>query len=393
MGYSTNMGRLTYLLGNYYILCCMIAKFIEGVKGDAYITLGDTQGVLEKCKITDQLDIYFLSKIWMDVQYSKANEALSTFISLNAEGGVSIAYPAELIRVPSMQLNLHKIMITRYITYAFVERYDKAKSNSDIDGESCGVALNLNLFENFQYYLWHLRLKDEISVNKKLTTAFLFLDANGQGGDILANLIIRLCQVANQSAIAMKSIIDSWEQFIEFPAEIVESNMGKFDDWIYSLIENYEARDEFFNFKAFSRIIGDLDTDLEFEIIKEVRDAYKEAKHYHIPIELMQKLLEAKAELDLFVGLVIKSPNVFDEPEVLNYFDENRLKYTYLDLLEHDDIKKIIFSTEGNASRNNRRKILSIINNKLGGKAFSESTLTKLLSLEPGKEKYLKYSK
>lgn len=351
------------------------------------------QCVLEKCEITDQLDIYFLSKIWMDVQYSKADEALNNFISLNDKEGVSFEYPAELIKVPSMELILHKIMITRYITYAFVERYDKSKTNLDKDIESCGVALNLNLFENFQYYLWHLRLRDEISDNKKLTTAFLFLDANGQGDDILADLIIRLCQVANQSAIAMKSIIDSWEQFIDRPSEIAESNLGKFDDWIYSLIENYEVRDEFFNFKAFSRIIGDLDTDLEYEIIKEVRDTYKEAKHYHIPIELRQKLFEAKEELDLFVGLVIKNPNVFDETEVLNYFDENRAKYTYLDLLEHDDIKKIIFSTEGNASRNNRRKILSIINDKLGGKAFSESKLTKLLGLEPGKEKYLKYSK
>jgi len=351
MGYNTNMGRLTYFLGNYYIFCCMIAKFIEGAKGDAYITIRDIQNVLESCKIKDQLDIYFLSKIWMDVQSAKTNEALSSPFSLNVKRRGSIVYLAEPISVPSIQLILHKIKIAKYLTYAFVERYDKSVTNLDIVGESCGLALNINPFENFQYYLWHLRLKDEISDNNKLTTAFLFLDANGQGDDILANLIIRLCQVANQSAVAMKSIIDSWEEFIDSPAGIVKSNLEKYDDWIFSLIENYEARDELFNFKAFSRIIGDIDTDLEYTVIKEVRDEYKTAKRYHIPIELKQKLLEAKAELDLFVGLVIKSTTVYEEA-VLNYFNENRSKYTYLDLLEHDDIKRIIFSTEANASRN-----------------------------------------
>lgn len=79
-----------------------------------------------------------------------------------------------------------------------------------------------------------------------------------------------------------------------------------------------------------------------------------------------------------------------DEDNLLNYFDAHKEKYNYLNLLDHDDIKKINFSTEANASRDNRRKILPIINKKLGGKDYKESALTKLLGLEPGEEKYFK---
>jgi len=89
----------------------------------------------------------------------------------------------------------------------------------------------------------------------------------------------------------------------------------------------------------------------------------------------------------------MQKEKIGDQKSVLNFFDLHKEKYRYLNLLERDDIKKIDFSTAANASRDNRRKMLPIINKKLGGKNFKESTLTKLLGLEPGKEKYLKYSK
>ena len=44
--------------------------------------------------------------------------------------------------------------------------------------------------------------------------------------------------------------------------------------------------------------------------------------------------------------------------------------------------------------RDNRREILPIINKRLGGKIFLRgSTLTKLLGLEKGEAKYMKYVK
>jgi len=128
-----------------------------------------------------------------------------------------------------------------------------------------------------------------------------------------------------------------------------------------------------------------------------VRNTYKKRKKHHLPIELRQKLLEAEEELDIFVKLVIKKikkqeEKIGDQESVLSFFDVHKEKYRYLNMLERDDIKKIDFSTGANASRDNRRKIIPIINRKLGGKNFKESTLTKLLGLEPGKEQYLKYS-
>jgi hypothetical protein len=391
MRHRSNMVRLGSSLGNFYLLCCIIAKLIGWTEEDAIITLREIQDVLEKCNIPNKFDIYFLSEIWMMVQNRNFGNTLDSFISSNNKKKDSIKYLKDSIKVPSIQRVLHKIKTESSWSYAILKKFDQPTSNPYINVNSSDVAINVNLNKYFEYSLWHLRLKEEISDND-YTTAFLFLDSKGKGKDTLENLMIRLYQVAKQSSLAIQSIIESWEELIDNPAEIIESNLEQYDEWIFSLIDSYQSRDEFFNFKSLSRIIGDLDTDLDYEIIKEVRDEYKTAKYYHIPIELREKLLKTKEELDLFVGLVIKNPDVFEEEEILVYFDEHRSKYSYMDLLEHDDVKTIIFSTEANASRDNRRKILSIINKKLGGRDFKESTLTKLLGLEPGKEKYLKYS-
>jgi hypothetical protein len=259
-----------------------------------------------------------------------------------------------------------------------------------------GIGIGYNISRNLGYEndLWRL-----FSFENPKSNGYLFFNEKNDLPDVLSALVEGLFRSAKQSAIAINSIIASWDNFIKDPYEIIEEKLEKFDEWIFSFIlDSYQSRDEFYKFKSFTRIIGDIDTELDYEIVNEVRDTYSKAKYYHIPIELRQKLLEAEEELDIFVKLVIKKikmqkEKIGDQESVLNFFDLRKEKYRYLNLLEHDDIKKIDFSTGANASRNNRRKILSIINRKLGGKSFNESTLTKLLGLEPGKEKYLQYSK
>jgi len=392
VGPLSNYVRLRGSLGNFSILCCMISKLLGSTKEDAIITEKEIGDVFEKFITMNKLDIYWLSTYWMLNLCGDFDSKLDSFISSNTNRKGSIKFHKDSNKVPSIQRVIHKIENESLLTYAIMKKLDDSRINTDIDVNSCELAVNINQNKYFDYYLWQMRLKEELS-DKNFKTIFLFLDPNGRGNDIFTNLVIRLYQVAKQSSLAMQAIRESWEGFIDDPAKTIELQLDDFDAWINLLFEKYDIRDEFFNFKALSRIVGNLDTDLDYEIIKEVRDEYKTAKHYHIPIELSQKLLKAKEELDLFVGLVIKNPDVFVEEDILMYFDEHRSKYSYMDLLEHDDIKRIVFSTEANALRENRRNILQIINKKLGGRDIKKSTLTKLLGLEPGEGKYLKYSR
>jgi len=383
---DTNLIFLVHSLSNYYVLCCMIIRCFERNDGDPYITNREMDEGYYNCGLQNQLDIYRISQIWSGILNPIINLQFNNFSESNKENKDSDKLIFSRICTPSLKIFFYRIFPENI--FAYIKEFDDGPGKFDSGENIRGFGYNISKNFGFDNDLWKL-----VSFKNPKSNGYLYFNENNDLQGFLSGLIQKLYISARQSSIAMKSIITSWDNFLKDPYEIIDGNLEKFDEWIFSFIlDSYQSRDEFYKFKSFTRVIGDIDTELDYEIINEVRATYKEAKYYHIPIELRQKLLEAKAELDLFVGLVIKNTTVFEEAEVLNYFNENRSKYTYLDLLEHDDIKKIIFSTEANASRNNRRKILSIINNKLGGKAFKESTLTKLLGLEPGKEKYLKFA-
>jgi hypothetical protein len=383
---NTNLLVLIYSLSNYYVICCMIIRCLERNDGDTYITNREIDEAYLNCGLQNQLDIFQISRIWPGILNSIIKSQIDTFSKSNKENKNLQALIFSKISTPQLKIFFYRIFPEN--TFAYIKKFDADSDKFNLDGEIRGIGYNISRDLGYKNDLWRL-----FSFKNPESNGYLFFNEQIDQQDVLSAIIEGLYRSARQSAVAIKSIITAWDSFLKDPYEVIDEKLEKFDEWIYSFIlDSYQIRDEFYKFKPFTRIIGDIDTELDYPLINEVRDAYKEAKHYHIPIQLRRKLLEAKAELDLFVGLVIKNPNVFDEAEVLNYFDENRSKYTYLNLLEPDDIKKIIFTTEANASRNNRRKILSIIHKKLGGKTFRESTLTKLLGLEPGKEKYLKYS-
>lgn len=377
---------LVQSLSNYYVLCQMIIRYLERNDGDTYITNREMDEGYFNCGSQKEPTVYSFSRLFFLSLESAIDLKTHNFSKFSQENKDLELLIFSKICTPSIKMSFHRILPEN--TLAYIKEFEVDSDKLNLDRNINGIGFNISKNLGYDNDLWRL-----ISFKNPKSNGYLFFNEKNDLQDVLLALIKELFKSAGHSALAAKLINTSWDNFLKDPNEIIEEKLEKFDDWIFSLIKDYETRDEFFKFKAFSRIIGDLDTDLDYEIVKEVRNEYKEAKKYHIPMELRQKLLEAKAELDLFVGLVIITPIVFEEAEVLNYFDENRSKYTYLDLLEHDDIKKIKFSTEGNASRDNRRNILPIINKKLGGKNIEGSTLTKLLGLESGNEKYLKYSK
>ena len=388
---NTDLFVLVHALSNYYVLCCMAARCFERNDGDTYITNRELNEGYFKCGLKNQLDLYCVSRIWPFILDSIIKSQDDTFSKSNKDNKKLEALIVSKICTPSLRVLFQRIFPAN--AFAYIKEFDKDSGKIGLDRDIIGLGYNTSKNLGYDNDLWRL-----FSFNNPKSNGYLFFNENNDLQDVLSAIIEGLYRSARQSAVAIKSIITSWDSFLKDPYEVIDEKLEKFDEWIYSFIlDSYQSRDEFYKFKPFTRIIGDIDTELDYPLINEVRDTYKEAKYYHIPIELRKKLLEAKEELDIFVKLVIKKiklqeGRLGDEDNLLSYFDTHKEKFNYLNLLEHDDIKNIDFSTEANASRDNRRKILSIINNKLGGKAFSESTLTKLLSLEPGKEKYLKYS-
>jgi len=379
-----NLLVLTNSICIYNVLCCMLARCFENNDGDTFISKDEINRLYRQMGVEDKLDIFGISRIWPAMLNIFQILEHEEFINTTQEKDAHSIYSIKKAITPSAQICLRAIASENKFAYVseYKEQLDLFKKEN-----ICGFAFNLTKNLPYSIELW------QIYSEGKIPNGYLCVAESENSQQLIQNLLDGILRSARISMKAVDSIKKSWLDFINEPTEIIEENLEIFDSWIYSfIIEGYQSRDEFLKFKPLARILGDIDTELDYEIINEVREFYKKSKKFHIPSELRGKLLEAKDELEHFIKSTIKEKMHHDEKDILKHFAENSNKYNYISLLDPKDIKEIIFSTEANASRDNRRKVLPIINSKLGGKKYKDSTLTKLLGLEQGKENYLIFS-
>jgi len=380
-------GLLTIAIGHYFILCCMIARLIEKKDNVAYITQGDIINVLGECEISDQLDIYQISKIQMDALIASANKELisfnhNNFLSYLKNLGYkeNIALVTKSVHVPSVQLFLHRMGKKAGTTYALVERYDNPANILAKSMDFSGVAITFDPLSQFKYDLWQIVLKEESVKKKSLSKSFMFLDPEGIGEDTFSNLLIRMCQTGEQSSLIMKSIINSWDELIDNPKKITESN--KYEDLPSFLKQDYNRREAFFDFKPLFNSVLSLDKDADLENFDKTRKELISLFKKHISQELGEKLRATKEEIDDILDAVLRIAKSDRIP--IHRISKTRIKteqqpHTQKQLLkiattyweskkfEHlikDDLKWLVYTKDPNKRRKGRGDVLQKVSER-----------------------------
>lgn len=174
-----------------------------------------------------------------------------------------------------------------------------------------GWGVNINPDSEASFEIWELfyckekskkKAKVEKSSQSNLCDQFIFFPAD-QSQIIDPNTLLQnLKSVAEQISTVSLELKDSWNEFIDYPNDFINPKVHKFDKLIRSFLNDYDTREEFLCFKSFARIIGDLDTEIENEIIPSLRSFYKKAKKYHFTNDLCRKLLRSNDELLIFIN-------------------------------------------------------------------------------------------
>ena len=376
---------LIYSLTDFFVLWCMIVRCFDKNDGDAYITKGNIYEIYSKCENISRLDIYSLSHLFPTILDSFINLEIEEYLEFIQNDEKLKLFERSNIITPSIQFVIERIVPANYISY--IKKFNSNKIDFGLGEEVIGIGYNIRKILGFTNELWRT-----ISFNHPKSSGYLLFDKEKSQKDFLSTLIEELFRTAIYGAHAIESVSKSWDSFIDNPYEKVDEHLDKYYNWIESiLIDDYLTCDEFYKFKNFSRAIGDIDTEIDVEVVKEVRKLYKDGRKNHIPWEHRSKLMDAKRELESFIEKSIEK-EFFTEDKYIKYFNETKSQYKYLCLLEEDDIHEIGFSKAWQIQRDNFRKILSIINKKLGGKEYSESKLTKLLGIETSDQKYAKFS-
>jgi hypothetical protein len=376
---------LIYSLADFFISWCMIVRCFDRNDGDTYITKSAIYENYSKCQNKNHLNIYSLSNIFPTIlDYFIQIDTNRLFENINADNELD-CFIVSNIKTPSIKFSLNRVFPDNHLAY--IKSYKSTVATIFKDSEILGTGYNIRKLLGFPNELWRTR-----SFNNPASGGFLLFNESYNEKDLLATLVEDLFRSAMKATKASHSLLTSWQGFIDNPYDNIDEHFEKYYPWISSIISHdYLIRDEFFKFQSLSRIVGDLDTVLDYEDVNDARKLYKKAKKFHIPFEHRKKLLEADIELSEFVNTVIKNDLCIQE-KAMKFFRENKSKYKYICLLDENDIKKIWFSTEANSPRHNRQHILPIINKKLGGKEFTKSALTKLLGLQASDQKYSNFA-
>lgn len=374
---------LIYSLSDFFISLCMIVRCFDRNDGDTYITKSALFENYSKSQNKNHLNIYSLSHIFQTILDYYIQVDINRFFE-NIHSNTDLdCFIVSNIKTPSIKFSINRIFPDNH--FAYIKNYQSTINASIKDSEILGIGYNIRKILGFPNELWRA-----ISFNNPASGGFFLFNEADKEKDVLSTLVEDLFRSAMTATIASHSISLSWLRFTDNPDENIAEHIDKYYDWIASIIfDDYLVREEFFKFKSFSRIIGDIDTELDYPVVNEVRKLYKNAKNFHIPFEHRKKLLQADIELSEFVNTVIKKDLCIQE-KAIKFFKENKSKYKYICLLDENDIKEIWFSTEANSPRHNRQYVLPIINKKLGGKEFTKSALTKLLGLQTSDQKYSK---
>jgi hypothetical protein len=292
--FDTYFSHFIYSLGNYFIIFCIIAKFVSGKNEEAYVTIDNIQKVLRKCNLKDQIDLFNLSLIWIDLMEASAGKVLNIMINKNKKHALP---PQHSYPIPSTQLHLNKFAGEEKPAVAFIDPHDSIiDEHGDIG--TVGFALDINVFKDLDYHLWHIGVRNEkVSENEPIVGSYLFDENKSDGNNLLEILMNRLYQTAKKSSLMAAAIMYLWNEFVDDPAEIVQQNSDEFNRALISLIENYETRKELFNYKDLLRSILSIDKDINNEEFDKSRKKIITSYRKHISPELEKILLEANNEI------------------------------------------------------------------------------------------------
>jgi hypothetical protein len=192
------------------------------------------------------------------------------------------------------------------------------------------------------------------------------------------HLLVCLYLLSEKISTLALNVMDSRNEFIDNPTIRVRKDLDIFKERMKLAINSYSLFDEYVSQKDLSRAVETLDMEYDDGAIIKIRKEIKKAKKYHIPPELSEKLKEANKELGILFTSVRGIKDYKRDKEAIKYFNNHPHQFK---LVQLDDIEDVLFTSEANAIRDARRKVLSRIANRCG-KDLPPSRITKGLGLE-----------
>ncbi len=405
-GIQRKVYLLRSFLSNYFIICMMLMNCLENDAKETYITYEEIRVLLKKYNIGNNFTkLNYVTRMFHD---SQALSSRRKVLKLKEyEKNTQMKSSCEEIEVPFAQMALRKILIENTMNeYAWIIKTNKSELKENSEDKVSGRAHQEKISSKSSVDMWYVFLSDNFEKLDEIDNSYFLVRHKEDTEDIFDSLFGYLYMNAMAVASIVEDIGQSWNDFLDKAEDIIPLEMINFDKWITSILDenmgSYELRESFFNFRGFSRIIGNLAKVIKNDDITAIDNKLDRAIKYHIRPKTYFELKKGHQELLDFISLVrekhkSKKINRDDSKQVANFFVSQKENYEYLSLLDSFEITGIRFKNVENATRQNRNYLLPILYKKLTRKDLGGSTLAKLLDVGTGtkakKKKHFKFSK
>jgi hypothetical protein len=389
---------LTFLISQYFIVCCIIANYIKGDEINVRNKFLSTDKIIEilgEFRIENTITDYFhLITFWWLTQSLHYSYACAEKLKI---ADIEYQYTIELTK---KNFVLDVFLNNNLGHIAIITNGNFDHSN---DADRFGFAVDLNTNPNLKDYISIFPVcfegpKDNVD---SIYDGYFFHKIFDIGGNIVEELLKYLNVLAKRISYIAYGIDDSLKNLIDSPDKIIQANIdNKFGFYIDEITKSGVSIKVLKDFHDLKRALLSCDENFFRKIPEYEKKRRKLSKSLQktIGLERTAQLLEAAVEIDSYRDRVVRTFKSLEKKgkPIANLLEDYiKLEYKkfitdtkYLKRLKKNEILRIILRKEyKNYKRDSYRNVLPIINWYIDGApkgvdTMHDSTLTKAIGLE-----------
>ncbi|MCD4675714.1 MAG: hypothetical protein K8S18_06905 [Desulfobacula sp.] len=402
-------------IAQYFLLMCFLIRYSETREQSNYLTLEEIADIVHLNTYSDYYGISNLGVFWLFFLETVTNKEINELIK-KIDGSIHLGSNA----IASKNLLMHKFLSPQNQQFSFITTIDN--DYAETNDESMTIGFNINPMKKTKvpFNIWIIKNipKCEPKKNSKnyeekaIENDFFIESLPEQHENFMENILRSIFHTAKSCSDSYEAIKEDWGKLIEDTPQIVDDYLLEFEKWFNRIHESSNMLTIFIDFKPLKRAMQTLDCDLDYDIVKTLRQKSKSKQRYgYISLETQEKLIDACNEIEDFVknvnlnipitkdvksstktekskvkmqnyDLAFKDRTNIDPESLRNFFDRKKQEYTYLKEIDSEIITDCnLLDTKFNTTRQLSRKILPIIKDQIDGdkKSMKGNTILRTL--------------
>ncbi|MBF0227367.1 MAG: hypothetical protein HQK76_18135 [Desulfobacterales bacterium] len=247
--------NLIYSIGQSFILCCILIKYLDAKEESICITLDDIREIVSPYMPDDLIDFnmkcFYIT--WLQLLQIEICKDVSRFLEKDNKDSIF----SNLVTIPSTHLTMYQYSLPQCESLVgIIETNANSSLSNEIlkNSDSFGFGLNISALYNLPFNLWIMDYREKKDTDNEYTHYEGYWFDTEDTDNILKQLLIGIFFSIRMSVTSAEKLIDYWNELIENPSEMFVSDRT----WIKNIIKSPDSAKAFLDFNKLRDTIHSL---------------------------------------------------------------------------------------------------------------------------------------